>query len=319
MNGSSMNGRPSVRIRPWRQTTAVTLAAGDLEATFLPSLGMLGTSLRYRGKEFLALPGGTRGYRAGATTGLPFLSPWANRLGGRRYRAAGVSVNLRGLELQTDENGLPIHGTMGADAVWEVIRLEARPSLATMRARFEHGEGWTLFRAFPFPHETTMDISVRESALSITTSVVPDGQLPVPVSFGFHPYLRLPRGARRSWRLRLPESRHVYLDAHGLPTGGEEEQRPEVAPLGDRVFDDLYALGEDRHLGIEANGLRLTVALEEGYPFAQVYAPAGANFVCLEPMTAATNALVEGRCPLVTEGEDFTARFSISIESEDSG
>src|SRR5918994_5831590 len=92
----------------------VTVSSGLLDATFLPELGMLGSSLRHRGEELLALPGGLDGYRAGHVTGLPLLAPWANRLGARRYEVEGVVVDLDGLGLHTDGHGLPIHGTMSA-------------------------------------------------------------------------------------------------------------------------------------------------------------------------------------------------------------
>jgi galactose mutarotase-like enzyme len=45
-----------------------------------------------------------------------------------------------------------------------------------------------------------------------------------------------------------------------------------------------------------------------------VFAPQGKRFVALEPMTAPTNALVEGTCPMVAPGEAFTARFRIRPE-----
>ena len=75
----------------------LTVSSGALLATFLPELGMLGASLRHRGEELLALPGGLDGYRAGEVTGLPLLAPWANRLGERRYEVEGVVVDLEGL------------------------------------------------------------------------------------------------------------------------------------------------------------------------------------------------------------------------------
>jgi hypothetical protein len=47
---------PTLRVGAVDGEPAVTLAAGELEATFLPGLGLLGTSLRHRGEELLALP-----------------------------------------------------------------------------------------------------------------------------------------------------------------------------------------------------------------------------------------------------------------------
>jgi aldose 1-epimerase len=93
---------------------AVTLTSGELQATFVPEMNLLGASLCLGGEEFLALPGGVGAYRRVRTTGLPLLAPWANRLSGRAYRAGRVRVELDGLELYTDPNGLPIHGTMSA-------------------------------------------------------------------------------------------------------------------------------------------------------------------------------------------------------------
>jgi hypothetical protein len=57
-----------------------TLEAGELSATFLPAVGVTGVSLRFRGREHLAVPGGVARLRAGGTAGLPLLAPWANRL-----------------------------------------------------------------------------------------------------------------------------------------------------------------------------------------------------------------------------------------------
>ena len=74
---------------------AVRLAAGELEATWAPGAGMAGASLRHRGEELLGLRDGLRAYaERGRTMGIPLLHPWANRLGGDDYEAAGRSVLL---------------------------------------------------------------------------------------------------------------------------------------------------------------------------------------------------------------------------------
>ena len=50
----------------------------------------------------------------------------------------------------------------------------------------------------------------------------------------------------------------------------------------------------------------------EGYELAQVFAPAGGRFVCLEPMTAPVNALLTGACRIVEPGDSFSARFVVT-------
>jgi aldose 1-epimerase len=302
----------AVSIRRWRGVAAVTLRSGGLEATFVPELNLLGVSLRLDGEEFLALPGGIGAYRHLHTTGLPLLAPWANRLGKLRYRSDRVRVDLRGLDLHTDGRGLPIHGTLSARETWEVTELSARGRVAHLRAGFDY-ERADLLAAFPFPHRLETKTRVDGRSLSVATTVRATGARPVPVAFGYHPYLRLPRGPRARWRHSLPKRVRLELDEHGLPTGQRTEARAESRLIGARTFDDLFEL-EGRTFAIECRGRRLSVHYGAGFRYAQVFAPRDAGFVCLEPMTAPTNALVTGGFPVVRPGEAFTARFRLRPE-----
>jgi galactose mutarotase-like enzyme len=89
----------------------------------------------------------------------------------------------------------------------------------------------------------------------------------------------------------------VDLDDRGLPTGSSQSEDAEDEPLGTRAFDDLYELDDDRRLAVTAGGRRLAVVVGDGYRYAQVFAPPATAFVCLEPMTAPVNALVNGGLP----------------------
>jgi galactose mutarotase-like enzyme len=290
----------------------VSISSGPLDATFLPHLGMLGSSLRHRGEDLLALPGGLDGYRRGNVTGLPLLAPWANRLGARRYEVDGVVVDLEGLDLTTDEHGLPIHGTMTARPGWELVEV-SRDSLA---ARFDFGAHPELLASFPFPHELRIEASVEATTLRVDTTLVATGDGPVPVSFGYHPYLHMPAARRASIHLRLPQRRHLELDDRQLPTGRAHVEEAEDAPVGTRTFDDLYELGDDRQLTLTGGGRRLVLELGDGYGHAQVFTPPAAESICLEPMTARVNALVDGACALAEPGTSFTARFSLRVDDE---
>jgi aldose 1-epimerase len=290
----------------------VTISSGHLGATFLPQLGMLGSSLRHRGDELLALPGGLDGYRAGRVTGLPLLAPWANRLGSRRYEVGGAVVNLDGLDLTTDEHGLPIHGTMTARPGWQVLV----PSGDSLTATFDFGAHPDLLASFPFAHMLRIEASVDATRLQVDTTLVPTAGRPVPISFGYHPYLCLPGERRADVRLRLPERRHLELDDRQLPTGRAHVEEPEDELVGTRTFDDLYELGDDRQLALTGGGRRLVLELGQGYGHAQVFTPPASESICLEPMTAPVNALIDGACALVPPGSSFTARFSLRVEDE---
>ena len=307
-----MNG-VGARERRFRDEPAVEISSGALSAVFTPGLGMNGVSLRYRGGEHLALPGGLDSLRAGSTGGLPLLAPWANRLSEWRYRASGIRVDLDGQPLTVDEHGLPIHGFLVGAPGWRVDALRARGSSARLQASIDVNAP-----AFPFPHRIEVSATARDPELRVETTIVPTGRRAVPVAFGWHPYLRLPGPARSQWSLRLPARRHLALDDRGIPTGSSTHEAAELSPIGRRVFDDGYHLGRERRLGLVNDaGRSVELRCGNGYPFAQVWVPRGKPFVALEPMAAPTNALVEGSAPSVRPEESFTATFTLTLDHSD--
>ncbi len=293
----------------FRGVPAVILRSGDLSATFLPALGLTGVSLRYRGGEYLAVPGGLDTLRARGSAGIPLLAPWANRLAARRYRAAGVTVDLKGMRLGTDDNGLPIHGLLLGRSRWSVGRLATRGDAAVLGASIDVDAP-----AFPFPHRIDVRVRASESRLTVDTTLTATGRRRVPVAFGWHPYLRVPGTARARWRLRLPPCERRALDTRSIPTGASTHQPAEAEAIRRRTFDDLYGLGRDRRFAFEGeDGRGIEMRCISGYPYAQVWVPAGRSFGALEPMAAPTNALVEGATPLVGPGDSFTARFALTV------
>jgi aldose 1-epimerase len=286
---------------------AVRLTDGDLAATFVPRLGMIGASLEHRGDELLGQRNGLAAYEAkGSTMGIPLLYPWANRLAGLEYQAAGKSIQLDpdSPRIRLDPNGLPIHGLLAANPHWEVT--------GDLEARLDFGAQPELLEAFPFPHELRLAVELEGNALKITTTVDANAGSPVPVSFGFHPYLTLPDVPGEEWHLGLPVTDHLLLDDKGIPTGDREPAGELDGPLGDRTFDDAYT-GITGDFVLEGGGRRIAVAFEENYPYAQVYAPEGQTLICFEPMTAPTNALCAGTAPIIDAGESFSASFRITV------
>ncbi len=291
------------------------LTAGDLEAVFLPRLGMVGASLSHRGVELLRrVDDLERAATRGSTAGIPLLHPWANRLEGQVYRAAGkeVVIDMSSPLVHADERGLPIHGVPWSRLPWEVVSADAGRVVARLEWRRPE---W--LAVFPFPHSLEMSVSLSPEALTIETRLTAGSESSVPVSFGFHPYLGLAGIPRSEWRLELPAMRRLLSDPRHIPTGEDAPFPAEEAPLGGRTFDDGFALDADGAvLAIAGGGRRLAVELVEGYGYAQVYVPSGQDLVALEPMTAPTNAFVSGRgLTVIAAGESFQASFRIRIDS----
>jgi galactose mutarotase-like enzyme len=296
-----------------KDSTARTLVAGDLEAVFLPDHGMLGASLRHREVELLGRVEDLEAASAkGSTAGIPFLHPWANRLADPRYRISGrqVELDLSSPLLHLDEHGLPMHGVPWSRLRWEVT--EARRDFVTARLEWSARE---LLTIFPFRHRVELTAIIRPDGLTLETTLAAGSDGPVPVSFGFHPYLRLPRLSRANWHLELPEMRKLVLDARGIPNGDEESFAGFNGQLGENSFDDGFALLQER-TSFSLAGCGYTVGMEfpEGYHYAQVFAPKGRDYIALEPMTAPTSALTTGHgLRFVGEDGQFRAVFRIVI------
>ena len=299
------------------RTRTLVSPNGELEATFAPRVGMVGCSLVHRGEELLHVGGGLAEYAGrGTTFGIPLLYPWANRLAGFDYSVGGRHVRLEHHSplIPLDPNGLPIHGLLGASPHWEATRLRPEAS-AALSASLDFGAYPALLGAFPYPHSVRLDLLLTDTELQIATTVTADRGTAVPVSFGFHPYLRLPDAPREEWEIGIPVRERLLLDDYLIPTGEREPAGDLSGPLGDRGFDDGYAGVEaDQPFSVTGGGRRIEVRMNECYPFAQVYSPPGAGFICFEPMTAPTNALRSGDdLPIVEPGETFTAAWAIAV------
>ncbi|HEX2085915.1 MAG TPA: aldose 1-epimerase [Solirubrobacteraceae bacterium] len=258
---------------------------------------MVGVSLRHAGEELLGQRDGVAAYALqGATMGIPFLHPWANRV---------TTPGLPG-DVPRDEHGLGIHGVL--PHVWRVRRAGTTGVHAVL--------DFPAHPAFPYEHRVEHRIGIDPRRLTIETLLTATGDVAVPVSFGFHPYLRLPGEPREDWVVALPRRRRLLTDRLGIPTGERVAEVAEVKRLRDRTFDDGYAdLGPRPRFAVGGGGRRITVELGAGYNVAQVYAPADDDVICFEPMTAPTNALVSGKgLRTVAPGATFRAAFAVAVD-----
>lgn len=236
-----------------------------------PDGGMLVAALRHRGEDVLA-------DRPGPWTGCPLLYPWANRLSAERFEVRGREVDASGA--RRDENGVLLHGLPSARRGWAVEHADGE----RVRARLRWDDD-----AFPFPHEVVVEHRLTPGGLETVTDVSGDA----PLSFGWHPFLRLPGVPRSEWRVTFGSRRRTPLDRRLLPAGPSEEWAPAPFELGDRHFDESLTQVEAPFV-LEGPGRRIEVEFLEGAPHAQFFAPLGEPVACFEPMAAPVDALVSG-------------------------
>ncbi|WP_187770654.1 aldose 1-epimerase [Cognatilysobacter lacus] len=291
-----------------------TMAAGELVAVFRPEQGMLCTSLKHRGEEILRrVDEMEEALATGMSIGVPLNYPWANRLRAPNYDFDGKEVELDPASpwLMKDWNGVIIHGVPWTKLDWRVE--EATDRRLHSRLKWNRPE---LLDVFPFEHEVEMTATLDGLGLTIETAVLATAGTRVPVSFGFHPYIGLPGMHREQWQLSLPSMQGIVLDERLLPIGERTNLPAYQGPLADLDFDHGFAFTTaSPTMSISGNGRRISVDFLENFPFAQIYAPPGHDYISLEPMTAPADAL-RSHVGLreVAPGERFAATFRLRVE-----
>jgi galactose mutarotase-like enzyme len=295
------------------QTVTLRDPSSPLAASFVPSAGMIGTSLSDDGVELLGQRRGLQAYiSTGKTMGIPILYPWANRLSSNSYAVDGAVVTLMpgAGGVRTDEHGVPIHGVLAAYPGWQVTEQTDN----RLTADLDYGSKPRLLASFPFPHLLTLDISLADRALTVRTTVTPTTSAAVPLCYGFHPYLQIPDVSRAHWQIETPAMRHCAVDAWGLPTGSTEPHPAAAELLGDKAFDDGYdEVPPGALFALSGGDRRIEVSFDEGYPAAQIFAPASDAVVGFEPMAAPTDALRRGGYREARPGQPETAAFTIRV------
>jgi aldose 1-epimerase len=298
---------------PEFETVTLRDPASSLTATYVPSAGMIATSMNDDGVELLGQRRGLDAYvSAGKTMGIPLLYPWANRLSARTYDADGSTVTLApdAYGVRTDNNGLPIHGLLAAYPGWRLRHASAQ----NLTAELDFGAHEELLASFPFPHLLELSVELSDRTLTVATTVTATTDKAVPLVYGYHPYLQLPGVPRAEWRIEMPRMRHLMLDDTGIPTGVATDSPAVAESLGDKLFDDGFdQVAEGSRFAVSGGGRRLEVCFSRGYPAAQVFAPSAETVICFEPMTAPTDALRRGGYRSARPGEPDTTVFHISV------
>lgn len=284
-----------------------------MTATFVPSAGMVCTSLSDDGVEFLGQRRGLQAYLSDAKTmGIPLLYPWANRLRTNGYEVDGRSVTLTPGEggVHTDERGMVIHGVLAANPDWRVTG----QSENTLTAELDFGSHPELLASFPFPHVLTLEVTLAGRALTIDTTVTPTTEAPVPLCYGFHPYFTIPGVPRPEWTLQTPALQHLPVDDSGIPTGVAQAWPAFSEMLGDKTFDDGFGEVPPGAVFTLAGGdHRIEVVFEHGFPATQIFAPGNDDVVAIEPMAATTNALSTGAYSSAMPGQPATSSFTVRL------
>jgi aldose 1-epimerase len=262
-------------------------AAHGIVVAIAPSAGNLTREMTVKGHNILG------------PLGIPFLGPWANRLDQQAFYANGKRYALN-MELGNVRGAHPIHGFLSA-AVWEVVEVKADSGSAWVTSRLEFFRQPDWMAQFPFAHTIDMTHRLRDGVLDITIELHNISAAPMPVAIGFHPYFRLTDAPRDAWTIAIGARVEWLLADDKIPTGETRpiERRfpdPGAAVLRDHdldhVFGDLIRDPSGRAaMSLAGRSQKIDVAFGPNYRAVVVYAPAGRDFICFEPMAGITDAL----------------------------
>jgi aldose 1-epimerase len=285
---TTIDGIPVVQLADTAHHTEVSIAVG---------VGNIAYELKVNGKNALYFPFHSLAELKAkpALCGVPFLAPWANRLDqeafyvdGRKYALNAALGNLR-----LDGNHLPIHGLISFSPLWQVVEAKADGSSAHVTSRLEFWKHPELMAQFPFAHTIEMTYTLSNGVLEVTTAIHNLSAESMPVSIGFHPYFQINDAPRDGWTVHLAARDHVLLSKLLIPTG---ETKPvefsDPVSLSGKVLDDVFTgLPDNAEFWVKGKDEKITVHYGPHYKVAVVYAPAGKDFICFEPMAALTNGI----------------------------
>jgi aldose 1-epimerase len=277
----------------------LTDTARHAEVAIAPTLGNLAYEFKVNGKNVFWLPYKTLAEMQAKPEfgGIPFLAPWANRLSEDGFFANGEKFLLNPDlgNIRRDQNRKPIHGLLTFSPEWKVTAIAADSDSASVTSRLEFWKHPEMMAQFPFAHTIEIAYRLHEGVLEVRTTIENLSAAPMPVGIGFHPYFQLHDAPRDQWKVHLAARDHLALSKMFIPTGERNPvEFPDPLPLAGGALDDVFGAlvrdGSERAtFSVEGAREKISVIYGPKYTVAVVYAPAGRQFICFEPMSAITD------------------------------
>ncbi|GAA3586122.1 aldose 1-epimerase family protein [Amycolatopsis ultiminotia] len=226
------------------------------------------------------------------------LLPWPNRTKGGQWEFDGVQQQL---EITEQARGNAIHG-LTRHLEWEL--LEHAETSITLAVDVEVQPGW------PVPLRATVTYELLPRELVITHEIRNEGEQPIGVGVGTHPYFRIGDTPTDELTLTLPASRvRPYEGDQQMPyaeeqdvAGTEYDFREGKLLAGadlDTAFGTLAQADDGTHQHVLSHGdEQLVVWTGPDFRWVQVFTPddltGRGRAVAIEPMTCPADALNTG-------------------------
>jgi aldose 1-epimerase len=189
--------------------------------------------------------------------------------------------------------------------------------------------------AYPFLLSLALSYELGPNGLTVYAQAESPSGVGAPFGIGFHPYFLAAAQGLAGSRLILPATRHLTLDARGIPTGDvaldgalAELATSDGIALDDQVLDDCFTglvRDEDgvatvRFLPGGGPVTEITLRLDQHFGYVMCYTGDTLGerdrrrAVAIEPMTCAPNALSTGvDVVALDQTKTFEGWFAVSV------
>jgi aldose 1-epimerase len=260
------------------------------------------------------------GYEAGemAPSGRgQVLIPWPNRIQDGAYMFADA------------EHQLPINEVAARNAIHGLVRWDSWATREREDNRVVLGHALHPQPGYPFSLEVSIEYSIAEKGLRVTTTATNVGRSACPYGSGMHPYLTLGTQKVDKLLLHAPGETVLHTDERGIPVGAAAVEATEYdfrearvigATRLDHAFTDL-ARDTDGLARVEIShpedATTLSLWLDESYRYLQLFTgdplpDVDRRSLAIEPMTCPANAFRTGESLVVLQpGESTTSTWGL--------
>lgn len=259
------------------------LKAGSLAAALVPEAGGIVTRLTWRGPDgrlhdvLRPSPGAAPSTAAPNFFGTWAMLPFANRAFG-----SVVDDGERRFVVPANDRDGTIHG-FGWQSAWQVTGRDH--AQATLEHRRTEGPDAYRYRA-------RQEVLLDEAGMTICFSIVNEAEAALPFGLGHHPWFPCAADTRLSLHA---EGALIFGEAFratgrlAFADGGPYARAPVFRSTEVTAWSFLGWNGRAR-IETPSAGLAITLTASENLNCPVVWAPAGADFLCVEPQSHAIGA-----------------------------
>ena len=273
----------------------LALAAGPYAARISPAHGGIVAALEWRGPDgrshkLLHAPEGLAPWtNAPNKFGCWAMLPFANRA----FDSLVDDGESRFTVPANDPSGT-IHG-FGWQAAWEVVEQSAGHT--ALLHRRSAGPA-------PYRYRARQDIRLDEGGMTIALSLTNESDTALPFGMGLHPWFPCAPDTRLGMTATgtlIFGEKFRATGTQAFPAGGPYAGKPVFATGVETAWSFLGWDGSAR-IETPSAGLAITISASESLRCPVVWAPAGADFLCVEPQShaagAPSEAVVRAASPL---------------------